>query len=394
MDPISNPYSPGAGAQPPALVGRDVQLREFEIALQRLALGRSARSFILTGLRGVGKTVLLNQFGQIGRNQSWVHQHLEATDEINLPRAMATLARNAILRLSRRRRLAKRAGRALGILKSFQIRWHIPDAGALDIAVDPTVDPIAGWADSGALEVDLADLLVEVGELAQAAEVGVLFTIDEMQYLSKDQLAALIVGLHRISQEQLPLVLVGAGLPSLPALAGEAKSYAERLFKFTVIDRLGWEDALEALASPARREGVVWTDDALRLVVDQSEGYPYFLQEFGNQAWDIAEGPGIIEAEDVEVAIPIATEELDAGFFAVRFDRTTPAEREYLLAMAASGPGPYQSGDIARSMGKQTGQVSPMRDSLIKRGLCYSPSYGVIDFTVPMFDRFVRRRLG
>ncbi len=394
MDPISNPYSPGAGAQPPALVGRDVQLREFEIALQRLALGRPARSFILTGLRGVGKTVLLNQFGQIGRNQSWVHQHLEATDEINLPRAMATLARNAILRLSRRRRLAERAGRALGILKSFQIRWHIPDAGALDIAVDPTVDPIAGWADSGALEVDLADLLVEVGELAQAAEVGVLFTIDEMQYLSKDQLAALIVGLHRISQEQLPLVLVGAGLPSLPALAGEAKSYAERLFKFTVIDRLGWEDALEALASPARREGVVWTDDALRLVVDQSEGYPYFLQEFGNQAWDIAEGPGIIEAEDVEVAIPIATEELDAGFFAVRFDRTTPAEREYLLAMAASGPGPYQSGDIARSMGKQTGQVSPMRDSLIKRGLCYSPSYGVIDFTVPMFDRFVRRRLG
>lgn len=394
MDPISNPYSPGAGAQPPALVGRDVQLREFEIALQRLALGRPARSFILTGLRGVGKTVLLNQFGQIGRNQSWVHQHLEATDEINLPRAMATLARNAILRLSRRRRLAERAGRARGILKSFQIRWHIPDAGALDIAVDPTVDPIAGWADSGALEVDLADLLVEVGELAQAAEVGVLFTIDEMQYLSKDQLAALIVGLHRISQEQLPLVLVGAGLPSLPALAGEAKSYAERLFKFTVIDRLGWEDALEALASPARREGVVWTDDALRLVVDQSEGYPYFLQEFGNQAWDIAEGPGIIEAEDVEVAIPIATEELDAGFFAVRFDRTTPAEREYLLAMAASGPGPYQSGDIARSMGKQTGQVSPMRDSLIKRGLCYSPSYGVIDFTVPMFDRFVRRRLG
>ncbi len=394
MDPISNPYSPGAGAQPPALVGRDVQLREFEIALQRLALGRPARSFILTGLRGVGKTVLLNQFGQIGRNQSWVHQHLEATDEINLPRAMATLARNAILRLSRRRRLAERAGRALGILKSFQIRWHIPDAGALDIAVDPTVDPIAGWADSGALEVDLADLLVEVGELAQAAEVGVLFTIDEMQYLSKDQLAALIVGLHRISQEQLPLVLAGAGLPSLPALAGEAKSYAERLFKFTVIDRLGWEDALEALASPARREGVVWTDDALRLVVDQSEGYPYFLQEFGNQAWDIAEGPGIIEAEDVEVAIPIATEELDAGFFAVRFDRTTPAEREYLLAMAASGPGPYQSGDIARSMGKQTGQVSPMRDSLIKRGLCYSPSYGVIDFTVPMFDRFVRRRLG
>ena len=394
MDPISNPYSPGAGAQPPALVGRDVQLREFEIALQRLALGRSARSFILTGLRGVGKTVLLNQFGQIGRNQSWVHQHLEATDEINLPRAMATLARNAILRLSRRRRLAKRAGRALGILKSFQIRWHIPDAGALDIAVDPTVDPIAGWADSGALEVDLADLLVEVGELAQAAELGVLFTIDEMQYLSKDQLAALIVGLHRISQERLPLVLVGAGLPSLPALAGEAKSYAERLFKFTVIDRLGWEDALEALASPARREGVVWTDDALRLVVDQSEGYPYFLQEFGNQAWDIAEGLGIIEAEDVEVAIPIATEELDAGFFAVRFDRTTPAEREYLLAMAASGPGPYQSGDIARSMGKQTGQVSPTRDSLIKRGLCYSPSYGVIDFTVPMFDRFVRRRLG
>ena len=390
MDPIRNPYSPGAGVQPPALVGRDVELREFDIALQRMALGRPARSFILTGLRGVGKTVLLNQFGQIGRSQSWIHQHLEAADDLDLPRVTATLARNAILRLSTRRRITDQAKRALGILRAFQIRWHIPDAGTIDIAIDP----IAGWADSGALEEDLADLLVEVGELARAEKVGVLFTIDEMQYLSNDQLAALIVGLHRISQEQLPLMLVGAGLPSLPALAGEAKSYAERLFKFSVIDRLSQDDSVDALESPARREGVLWTKAALRLVVDRSDGYPYFLQEFGNQAWEIAEGPGSIDAEDVEAAIPIATEELDSGFFAVRFDRTTPAEREYLRAMATFGSGPYQSGDIARSMGKETTQVSTTRDSLIKRGLCYSPSRGVIDFTVPMFDRFVRRRLG
>ena len=390
MDPIRNPYSPGAGAQPPALVGRDEELQEFEIAIKRLTIGRPARSVMLTGLRGVGKTVLLNEFGRIAYSQRWVHQHLEATEDIKLAEAMATIARKAILQLAPTQRLAERGRRALGILKSFRLRWNIPDAGSLEL----TVDPVLGRADSGALEDDLADLFIELGELAREQGLGVLFTIDELQYLSRGHLAALIVGLHRIAQEQLPLLVVGAGLPSLPALAGEAKSYAERLFTFSTIGSLGREEASLALTDPALNEQVVWDRNAIDLVYEMSAGYPYFLQEFGKQSWNIAIESGVIGIDDARDAIPIANDELDTGFFAVRFDRTTPAEREYLLAMASFGTGPYQSGDVARSMGKQTMQASPVRDSLIKRGLCYSPSYGVIDFTVPMFDQFVRRRLG
>ena len=390
MDPIRNPYSPGAGTPPPALVGRDDELREFEIAIKRLALGRPARSTLLTGLRGVGKTVLLNEFGRIALGQHWVHQHIEANEGIGLAAEMATVSRKAILQLAPSQRLAERARRALGILKSFRLRWDIPDAGSIELAVDP----VLGQADSGILEDDLADLFIELGRLAREQGIGMLFTIDELQYLSREQLAALIVGLHRISQEQLPLMVVGAGLPSLPALAGEAKSYAERLFRFASIGSLDHAEAGIALADPALEEEVVWERDALDLAFELSEGYPYFLQEFGKQTWNVAEGSDAISRSDVRIATPIANDELDTGFFAVRFDRTQPAARAYLLAMATLETGPYRSGEVARRMGKSTRQVGPIRESLIRRGLCYSPSYGVIDFTVPMFDRFVRRRLG
>lgn len=390
MDPVRNPYSPGAGTPPPALVGRDDELREFEVVIKRLTIGRSARSTMLTGLRGVGKTVLLNEFGKIARGQDWIHQHVEATEEIDLAEAVATMSRKAILQLDPAQRLAERRRRALGILKSFGLRWNIPDAGSVEL----TIDPVPGQADSGALEDDLADLFIELGDLARQQHLGILFTIDELQYLSREQLAALIVGLHRISQEQLPLVVVGAGLPSLPALAGEAKSYAERLFRFVSIGSLDHDEATIALADPALDERVAWNRDAIDRVFAMSEGYPYFLQEFGKQAWDVAPGPASIALADVMTAIPIANDELDTGFFAVRFDRTQPASRAYLLAMASQGAGPYRSGEVARQMGKSTRQVAPIRDSLIKRGLCYSPNHGVIDFTVPMFDQFVRRRLG
>ena len=390
MDPIRNPYSPGAGAPPPALVGRDEELREFEVAIKRLAIGRPARSIMLTGLRGVGKTVLLSEFSRIAQSEQWVHQHLEATEGIELAEAMATVARKAILQLAPTQRLAERGRRALGILKSFRLRWNIPDAGSLELAVDP----IPGQADSGTLEDDLADLFIELGQLAREQGLGVLFTIDELQYLSRVHLAALIVGLHRIAQDQLPLMVVGAGLPSLPALAGEAKSYAERLFTFSTIGSLEREEAGLALTDPALDEQVVWDPHAIDLVYDISAGYPYFLQEFGKQSWNIANEPGVIGLDDAKDAIPIANDELDTGFFAVRFDRTTPAERDYLSAMSSFGKGPYQSGEVASALGKRTTQVGPTRDSLIKRGLCYSPSHGVIDFTVPMFDQFVRRRLG
>ena len=389
MDPVRNPYSPGAGTPPPALVGRDHELRSVEIAIQRLALGRPARSVMLTGLRGVGKTVLLNQFGRMANDNHWTHQHLEATEDISFPGAASTLVRKAILQLSARQRLADQTRRALGALKSFQLRWSIPEAGVVVEA-----EPFLGLADSGDLDDDLADLLVEIALLARNQDAGVLFTIDELQYISKQDFSALILGLHRISQEVLPLMVVAAGLPSLPGLAGEAKSYAERLFQYTAIGSLPAEAASDALQSPAQDEGVRWSSDALNLVVDRSEGYPYFLQEFGKRSWDAATGPQVIQAEDVEEAIPVAIDELDTGFFAARFDRTTPAEREYLSAMASFGKGPYQSGDVATALGKRTSQVGPVRDSLIKRGLCYSPSRNVIDFTVPMFDQFVQRRLG
>ena len=389
MDPVRNPYSPGAGSPPPALVGRDNELRSFDIAVQRLGLGRSAKSLMLTGLRGVGKTVLLREFAQIARKHNWIHQQIEATEDINFPEATAMLVRRTLLQLSAGQRLAGRAKKAFAVLKSFQLRWNLPSGTDLTVGLDP----VAGLADSGILDDDLADLFIEVGEVAQERGVGASFAIDEIQYLNRKDLAALIVGLHRASQEQLPVLVAGAGLPSIPGLAGEAKSYAERLFAFTVIDSLEPPEAKTALTNPASDEGTLWDPEALETVISATEGYPYFLQEFGKQAWDAATGPDRITAADVTAAIPIAVDELDTGFFRVRIDRTTDAERSYLSAMASLGTGPYQSGVVAATMQKTTTQVGPHRDALIKRGLCYSPRHGVIDFTVPMFDQFVRRSL-
>ena len=276
------------------------------------------------------------------------------------------------------------------MLRAFRIRWQLPDGGEVDL----DFDPVAGTADSGILDADLAALLVELGEVAAADRRGVLFTIDEVQYLSKDNLGALIIGLHRVSQEQLPFLVAGGGLPSLPGLAGEAKSYAARLFDFRVIDSLSEEESALALREPAEAEGVAWDQAAIDRVLELTEGYPYFLQEFGKQAWDVATGPERIARADVDAAVPIALAELDAGFFRVRVDRTPDAERAYLRAMAALGPGPHASGEVAAALGRTTTQVGPTRDSLIKRGLCYSPRWGQIGFTVPMFDQYVRRSLG
>ena len=389
MDPVRNPYSPGAGSPPPALVGRDMELEQFDIAVQRLALGRSAKSMMLIGLRGVGKTVLLREFGRIAEGHRWVHQQLEATDDIRFAKAMAVLVRKALLRLSAGQRMAARSRRAFGVLKSFQLRWHLSDGA--DLAIE--FDPIPGRADSGVLDEDLSELFVEVGLVARDRGVGVLFTIDEIQYLSRADLSALIVGLHRVSQEQLPFMVAGAGLPSLPALAGQAKSYAERLFTFRTIDSLDQAEAEAALVAAADAEGVTWSRDALQRVVSITEGYPYFLQEFGQESWNVAVGPDEIVEPDVEAAVPIAVDELDTGFFQARIGRTTDAERAYLVAMASLGVGPYKSGDVAAAMDKRTTQVGPHRDALIKRGLCYSPRHGVIAFTVPMFDQFIRRHL-
>ncbi|MGN6693600.1 MAG: ATP-binding protein [Aquihabitans sp.] len=391
MDPIRNPFTPGAGSRPPLLVGRDRELEIMRVGIGRLALGRFERSVLLTGLRGVGKTVLLNEFGRMASDEGWVHAHLEATEDIRAATAIAALARRVLLELSLRERSKERARRALGVVRSF-IKVHVPvDAGSR-LTID--FEALPGRADSGELDGDLAGLFTELGETAGAAGSGVLLTIDELQYLAQAEFAALIVALHRVSQLGLPIVVAGAGLPSLPGLAGEARSYAERLFQYVAIGSLGPEDAARALTEPVEEEGASWSDDAVARVLAHTEGYPYFLQEFGKQAWNRSEGPTITVA-DVRDASVIARDELDTGFFRARIDRVTDSERRYVQAMASlGGPGPYRSGDVSRAMGRKTTQTASVRDDLIKRGLCYSPRYGEIAFTVPMFDDFIRRSLG
>lgn len=390
IDKIRNPFTPGAGSRPPLLVGRDHELESMTVAVKRLALGRFERSLLLKGLRGVGKTVLLNEFGRIAVDEGWIHAHIEATEDFRVPTAMASLSRRALLELSLKERVKDRARSALGVLRSF-IKVHVPagDAGTLTIELEPRPGP----ADSGELDGDLSGLFTELGETARDADTGLLLTVDEIQYLSRAELSALIVALHRVSQLGLPLLLAGAGLPSLPGLAGEARSYAERLFSYVDIGSLNPADAATALVEPVRSEGADWTTEAVEGVIAQTQGYPYFLQEFGKQAWNVAEGP-MIELADVEAGVILALDDLDRGFFRARIDKIPDSERDYLRAMAAlGGPGPYKSGAVSRKLGKTTTQTGPVRDSLIKRGLSYAPRHGEIAFTVPMFDDFVRRAL-
>lgn len=391
MDAVRNPFNPGAGSRPPLLVGRDAELDAMRVAIQRFSIGRFERSLLLKGLRGVGKTVLLNEFGHIGQKLGWLHAHFEATEDTRLASAVARVSRRALFELNARERAKERVRRALGAVRSF-ITVHVPagDAGTLTIDFDPA----PGRTDSGELESDLAGLFTELGETAKDAQTGVLITIDEIQYLTKSELSALIVGLHRVSQLALPVLVAGAGLPSLPGLAGEARSYAERLFAYVDIDSLSEEDANTALVRPVENEGAGWDPTAVQRVIDDTKGYPYFLQEFGKQAWNVAEG-SVITDKAVAAATELALDDLDRGFFRARIDKTTDAERDYLKAMASlGGPGPYKSGEVSRAMGKTTTQTGPVRDSLIKRGLCYAPRHGELAFTVPMFDEFVRRALG
>lgn len=385
MDPVRNPYSPGAGTRPPALVGRDGEIESMDVALQRLRLGRDGRSQMLTGLRGVGKTVMLNEFEQLADGRGYFHEHVEVGEDGALTPRLASAFRRVLLSMEARRRVGERVRRALGVLKAFSIR--LPDGPALSIDVDAVYGP----ADSGDLATDLSGLFVELGEVARDHDTGVLITIDELHYVALQTLEALVMGLHRAAQLRLPVTIAGAGLPSLATLTGEAKSYAERMFVFPVIGSLTDTQAREALVVPAADEGVTWEDAALERVVQATQGYPYFLQEFGKQAWDAAEGPGVITADDVDRSIPVATAELDDGFFRVRTGRTSDPERAYLRAMAELGPGAARSGDVAALLNKKTTALGPTRDGLIKKALCYSPRWGEIDFTVPLFDEFMKR---
>ena len=344
---------------------------------------------MLTGLRGVGKTVLLHEFRDIAEGHGWACQRLEVGEDSRFVHQMAAAVQGALLDLTPSRRLSEMASRVLGVLKSFQLSWDVPEAGTLTVGVDP----VGGRADSRILQRDLADLLIEVAQHARDRRKGVVITIDEIQHLPKQHLRPLIIGLHRISETGLPLLVVGAGLPSVLGMLGEARTYAERLFSFVDVNSLDEESAARALAEPAAASGVTWGASAIDEAVAFTKGYPYFLQEFGRQAWRVAEGPDRITRQDVLDAAPVARAELDAGFFRVRMDRTTGAQRAYLAAMAAMGPGPHRSGDVAAALDKKTTQVGTVRHSLIQQGLCYSPRHDVIAFTVPMFDEFVRRHI-
>ena len=385
MDEFANPYRPGAGTTPPALLGRDELIRQFAVATRRARDGRPGKSVMAVGLRGVGKTVLLNRFTEIAESEGYAVAFIEATDSGDFPTLLAVRLRKILLELDRGS-VSRHVVKALRVLKSFTLQ--LPDGSAIQI--DP--EPLLGEADSGRLEDDLTDLLVATGEAARDRSRAVLIALDEVQYLTEQELAAVIVAIHRTTQLNLPLVLVGAGLPQLPGLAGEAKSYSERLFEFPEIGSLDAADAKAALEIPASAAGVAFESDALTEIVRASHGYPYFLQEWGYHVWNHAVTEPIA-VEDVLAVRPLVIAALDRDFFRVRLDRLTPKEREYLRAMADLGPGPHRSGDIATKLGVRVESVGPRRSALIRKGMVYSPAHGDTAFTVPRFDEFLRRVL-
>ena len=386
MDPRLNPYTPGAGVRPPALVGRDREIESFDLLLERLKRGRSERSVLITGLRGVGKTVLLGAFAEQARLAAWACIEGEISSESPFGPRMALLVRRALLELAPRDRWRQRLRRAAGVLRSFSISMNAD--GSMTGSVD--VDPIEGLADSGELGEDLSDLFVAVGEAAREHESGVVFLLDEIQFLERGELEALIRALHRVSQRQLPLALAGAGLPNVARLAGEAKSYAERLFTFPVLGPLPVEDAREALIRPAAALDVTYDRRAVEAVMAFAEGYPYFIQEYGDVLWDHAAGPEVTAIEAVE-AQALVEARLDSNFFRVRIERASEQEVGYMRAMAELGPEPQTAAAVAAVLHRRSEQLGKVRTRLIEKGLLYAPAYGRAAFTVPQFDRFLRR---
>lgn len=388
MDPYRNPFAPGAGSPPPELAGREPLLEECRIALHRIRHGRAARSLILYGLRGVGKTVLLSSMRKDAEQEGITVIGIEAPENRSLPGVLIPAMRASLLRMDRLRRAGNDISRAMRALASFA-KLRVSYA---DITVSLDAEPEPGVADSGDLGNDLTDLLATIGEVARAQEGAVALAIDELQYVPEEQLSALISALHRAGQDRLPVTLLGAGLPPLLAQMGEAKSYAERLFRFVPIDALDAEAATQAITAPIEREEEAITEEAVTAILQATRGYPYFLQEWGKHSWDVApKSP--ITVDDVAVAGLAAMAELDVSFFRVRFDQLTPAEKKYLRAMAELGGGPHRSGDIADALGVKVTSVAPTRNSLIRKGMLFSPGHGDTAFTVPLFDEFMRRTM-
>jgi hypothetical protein len=389
MDTIRNPFSPGAGAPPPELVGRNDVLEQARILLGRIHLGRPEKSILLTGLRGVGKTVLLNEMERMALDQGFRTILVEAHENKSLASLLAPHLKKVLFDLDRMAGVGNKARRALAVLKSFMSAIKIT-AGDFEFGLD--IDPEQGSADSGDLETDLPSLFVALGEAAKDQHTLVAILIDEIQYFKKIELSALIMAMHKIQQRQLPIVLFGAGLPILPGLAGNSKSYAERLFSVPDIGPLSREDAEKALQEPLQSENVIFQKQALDEIFHLTKGYPYFIQEWGYQAWNYAKSSPITE-ETIREATPVVIKRLDENFFKVRFDRLTPKEKGYLRAMAELGPATHKTSEIAEHIGAKLSSMGPLRAKLINKGMIYSPAHGDMAFTVPLFDMFMRRAM-
>ena len=389
MDPVRNPYAPGAGQRPPELAGRDAELSAFDVVLERIARGRPERSLVLTGLRGVGKTVLLNQLRSAAISRGWGTGKIEARPDQSLRRPLSAALHMALREL--RHPDQESTDAVLGVLKAF-VQRQPADARVRD-RWQPGIDVPAttGRADSGDMEIDLVELLSDVAGIAADVGKGVALFIDEMQDVQADDVSAICAACHELSQQGAPLIVVGAGLPHLPAVLSASKSYSERLFRYLRIDRLDRAAADRALLAPAEREDVEFDPAALDALYEAADGYPYFVQAYGKVTWDVA-ASSPITAADVAMAAPAAEAELAVGFFGSRYDRATPAEREYMHAMAELG-GPagaaVGTSDVAVSLGRRPASLSPARDSLIKKGLVYSAERGQIAFTVPHFGRYL-----
>jgi hypothetical protein len=389
MNPIKNPFSPGAGSPPPELVGRDPILEQARILLGRVRAGRSEKSLLLTGLRGVGKTVLLNEIERMARLEDYQAVSFEARENAPMGPLMAAHLRPLLFELDRMAGAGDKAKRGLRVLRSFLGGLKITYQ---DITIGLDIDPEEGTADSGVLEVDLPNLFVAVAEAAAERKAAVAVLIDEVQYFSQKELGALIMAMHKVQQRQLPLVLIGAGLPILPGLAGNSKSYAERLFSFPDVGALSESETCKALQDPAVAEKVKFDPAALKEIFRLTKGYPYFLQEWGYQCWNQAE-ESPIGLDVVNHATATVLLRLDENFFRVRFNRLTPSEKNFLRAMAELGPESQRIGDVAEKLGVKVTSLGPVRAKLISKGMVFSPAHGDLAFTVPLFDEFMRRAI-
>ncbi|WP_026341428.1 ATP-binding protein [Actinomadura atramentaria] len=396
MDPVRNPYAPGAGQRPPELAGRDRELKQFEVVLERVARGRPERSMIITGLRGVGKTVLLNTFRSMAIQRLWGTGKIEARPDQSIRRPVASALHVAVRELAPRHRAPDRIEEFLGVLKAFAQAGEDDGKGGRTATArahrwQPGIDVPAtrGRADSGDLEIDLTELFVDAASVATDVGAGIALFVDEMQDVPADDVSALCAACHELSQSGGPLIVVGAGLPHLPAVLSASKSYSERLFRYARIDRLDRESADLALLLPAEREEVTFTPEALDALYGAADGYPYFVQAYAKVVWDVAPDTPIT-AEDIRVAAPEAESELAVGFFGSRYERATPAERDYMRAMAALGDEPVSTAAVAGELERKPSSLSPARDGLIKKGLIYSAERGLVAFTVPHFGKFLR----